>query len=141
MGRNYQSGAAHSKDTCNANKPEEASCQLVDAKKDSEIKVFFTTTMGPTVFTVTEPALDGSVSIVPAGDHSSALTFEKKSVMSMMSSAGITVKETGVPHPKGATCEFKTAGPIEGEPECKVFFSLVTIHCECLNFPRSQVLV
>ena len=55
----------------------------------------------------------------------------------MMQSNGITVTETGVPHPKRATCDFKTAGPPSGPPICKVFMNgEITMGCFCENFPR-----
>merc|ERR1712232_6406 len=99
--------------------------------------VFFTTTMGPTLFTVAEPAVDGNATIVPQFDNSASLTFTKASLMKLMGESGITVKETGKENPKMATCDFPTAGPITGAPTCKVSFSLITMYCSCDNFPRT----
>jgi len=112
------------------------------AKAESSIKVFFKTTMGPTVFSVTEAAMDGSHTIVPAYDSSASLTFDSDSVTRMMAKeSGITVKETGKENPKGATCEFMTAGPITGDPTCNVMFSQINMYCKCQNFPRAASVV
>jgi len=108
----------------------------------SSIKVIFKTTMGPTVFTVSEAAMDGRQTIVPAMDDSAFLTFDNDSVTKMMAAeSGITVRETGKKNPKGATCGYMTAGPITGALTCKVFFSMINVHCECENFPRAPVFV
>ena len=106
------------------------------AASDKEVQILFKNHMGPTVFTVTEPALDGSVSIVP----DATLSFSKEGVMKMLTSSGITVKETGKENPKSTTCRFLTAGPITGMPQCDITFGLISMDCSCQNFPRSDVL-
>jgi len=108
----------------------------------SSMKVIFRTTMGPTVFTVHEAAMDGSRTIVPAGDYSASLTFDTDIMKKLMAEErGITVKETGKENPKFATCEFMTAGPITGAPTCQVSFSMINMYCECSNFPRAAAAV
>merc|ERR1712110_665604 len=57
---------------------------VADSQGKEELTVFFTTSMGPTVFTVTEPAIDGVTTIAPKWDGSSNLTFSRESVLSMM---------------------------------------------------------
>jgi len=108
------------------------------APQDGELKVLFKTTMGPTLFTVTEPAVDGTTTILPQFDDSASLTFAKESVRSMVTLGSITVKETGKENPKTAACDFPMAGPITGVPTCTVSFSLITMHCSCDNFPRTE---
>merc|ERR1712187_340401 len=117
-------------------------CHQTVKEVDSHMKVFFKTSMGPTVFTVNEAAMDGRQTIVPAMDDSAFLIFDNDSVTKMMAAeSGISVKETGKENPKGATCEFMTAGPITGAPTCKVLFSMINVHCEGENFPRASIVV
>lgn len=134
----YSGGRLEANNLCESRGAEQETCtndEILSSNED--VEVFFKTTMGPTVFTVARPATDKSTTIVPQYDDSASLVFAKEDVMTMMTSAGITVKETGVPHPKGATCTFPTAGPITGSPTCAVSFSLITMYCSCNNFPRS----
>jgi hypothetical protein len=135
----YHSGKGQSQGTCNSRATEVESCGAVAVQSDEVIRVIFTTTMNPTLFAVSEPAIDGSRTIVPQFDHSASLNFTKTSVMKMIVNGSITVKETGKPNPKTATCNFPTAGPITGAPTCRVFFMQITMGCTCDNFPRTAV--
>jgi len=114
-----------------------AGADAAEVTKNEKIQIFFRTTMGPTVFTVAQPDVHGITTIVPQLDYSASLTFTQESVTKMIATTGITVKETSTDHPKKATCDFSTAGPITGPPFCTVMFSRISMYCECINFPRA----